>query len=80
MPLGMRLGTPKFNGILETSKIVEKSLKENQLGLPNNLYKMVLDYNGLGFSLEAHPVSFLRNLIPGKSIIEIKNLLLLKSY
>ncbi len=33
---------------------------------------MVLDYNGLGFSLEAHPASFLRNLIPGKSIIEIK--------
>ena len=66
------IGNTKCNGILGTSKIVEKPLKEDQLGLPNNLCKMVLDYNGLGFSLEAHPISFLRNLIPGKSIIEIK--------
>ncbi|MDA9689275.1 hypothetical protein N9V13_02525, partial [Betaproteobacteria bacterium] len=54
------------------SKIVEKPLKENQLGLPNNLCRMILDYNGLGFSLESHPVSFLGKLIPGKSIAEIK--------
>lgn len=66
------IGNTKCNGILGTSKIVEKPLKEDQLGFPNNLCKMVLDYNGLGFSLEAHPISFLRNLIPGKSIIEIK--------
>ena len=66
------IGNTKLNGILGKSKIAETPLKEAQLGLPNKLCKMVFDYNGLGFSLGAHPASFLRNIIQGKSIMEIK--------
>ena len=66
MPLGLRLGNTKFNGILVTSKIVEKSLKKDQLGLPNNLCKMILDYNGLGFSFGRSPCFFSKKHNPGK--------------
>tara|TARA_B100000575_G_C23140766_1_gene663767 strand:- start:97 stop:3357 length:3261 start_codon:yes stop_codon:yes gene_type:complete len=66
------IGTTQYPGILSQTTIMEESLKKNQLGSPNNLGKMVLDYSGLGFSLNSHPASFIRPLLHGMSISEIK--------